>query len=258
MKFALQENVTAAYDLCLAAPAAERRRRLDRADLLVGRFRRREDRAGGDGVDEDVVLRQLERQRLGQPDDPVLRDVVGQVALVARTAAARDPVGEVDDPPAPRARMCGHGRPRTENAALRSTFTTASQTCSSISSKATDVYTEAMLISTSSRPMSVAAPIHERPHASCLGQVGLIDEGAAARRLDRGGDLSASVRDRLNDSATSIPRPASATATAAPMRLPPVIRDALPVRRSRHDPPLPSARRRRARPAIGRIIGARR
>ena len=56
-------------DLRLAAPSAERRGCLDRLQLLVARVLGRQDRAGRDGVDEDLVAGELERQRLGQADD---------------------------------------------------------------------------------------------------------------------------------------------------------------------------------------------
>ncbi len=58
---------------------------------------RRDDRPWRDRVDQDLVGGQLQRQRLGQRDDAGLGDVVGEEARIARPAAARHPVGEVDD-----------------------------------------------------------------------------------------------------------------------------------------------------------------
>ena len=66
-------------------------------DLFVARLRRREDRTWRDGVDENVVGGQLQRERFGERDHAGLGDVVRQVAVVARPAALRDPVTEVDD-----------------------------------------------------------------------------------------------------------------------------------------------------------------
>ena len=53
---------------------------------------------------------ELERQRLGQADDPLLGDVVGEVSRVAWPAAGRDPVAEVDDAPAAGGAHVGDGR----------------------------------------------------------------------------------------------------------------------------------------------------
>ena len=110
-EIAVEQREHRLRDLDLAAPPAERRRLLDRLRLVVGRARRRENRARRDGVDQDVVRRELQRERFGQRDRRRLRDVVRQIAVVARPSALRDPVAEVDDAAAALARACA-ARPR--------------------------------------------------------------------------------------------------------------------------------------------------
>src|SRR5881296_3684612 len=91
-EIAIEEPQHALRDFELAAPPAQRRRLLDGFELLVGRAGRREDWAGRNRVDEDVVARELERERLGQRDHAALRHVVRQIAPVSRPAASRKPV----------------------------------------------------------------------------------------------------------------------------------------------------------------------
>src|SRR5215510_1843873 len=62
------------------SPASDRRGTLDRCRLLVRRVWRREDRTRGDRIDEDLISRQLERERFCQGDDSRLRDVIRQIA----------------------------------------------------------------------------------------------------------------------------------------------------------------------------------
>src|SRR5436190_873815 len=54
-------------------------------------------RSWPDRVDENLVGRQLEGERFGQRDDAGLGDVVRNIARIARPAAARNPVAEIDD-----------------------------------------------------------------------------------------------------------------------------------------------------------------
>ena len=71
---------------------------------------------GRDRVDEDLIGRQLERQRLGQADHRLLRHVVRQEALVAGAPAHREPVREVDDAAAAGGRMWGTAARAQRNA----------------------------------------------------------------------------------------------------------------------------------------------
>ena len=59
------------------------------------------------GVDENLIARQFERQRLRQRDHAGFRHVVRQVSSIARPAAPRHPVGEVDNASALARRICG-------------------------------------------------------------------------------------------------------------------------------------------------------
>src|SRR5213593_2264057 len=84
-------------DLHLAAPPAEWCRLFDRFELVVCRLRRRDDWSWCDRVHEDVVGRELERERFGQRDHARFGDVVRQIAAISGTSALRHPVAEIDD-----------------------------------------------------------------------------------------------------------------------------------------------------------------
>src|SRR5262245_49901705 len=68
-KAGLEQEEDRRGDLDLATPSAKRGCRLDCLQLIVGRFRRREDGAGRNRVHEDVILGELQRKRFGQADD---------------------------------------------------------------------------------------------------------------------------------------------------------------------------------------------
>ena len=87
-------------NLRLAAPVSHRGGPGDFIDFVLAHVGRSDDGPRGDGVDQDVVGRALERERFGERDHAGLGDVVRREAFVVRPAAAREPVGEVDDPSA--------------------------------------------------------------------------------------------------------------------------------------------------------------
>ena len=66
----------------------------------LARTFRRQNRTGRDGVDENAVASELERERLAKRFHARLRDVIRRVALVARPCAGRDPIRKVDHPSA--------------------------------------------------------------------------------------------------------------------------------------------------------------
>ena len=57
----------------------------------------RHDRTGSHGVDQNLIRRQLKRERLTQGDNPSLGHVVRQPAKIARPAAIRHPIRQVHD-----------------------------------------------------------------------------------------------------------------------------------------------------------------
>src|SRR5207245_2699915 len=82
----LDQEENGAGDLEGPPPAAERRHLADPAVAGGREAWWLQDRPRSDRVDQDRRS-QLERQTLGQPDDACLRDVVREVAPVARAAA---------------------------------------------------------------------------------------------------------------------------------------------------------------------------
>ena len=74
-------------NLEFAAPATKRRGTFDCGNLSLGCPDRWSDRTGSHRVDEDVVRRQLERQRFGERNDRALRDVVRKELAIAWAAA---------------------------------------------------------------------------------------------------------------------------------------------------------------------------
>src|SRR5262245_41277111 len=87
----LDDREHAFDDFRFATPHAERRRLFNVAKLIISDAGRREDRPWSNGVDENAICRELQRERLGQGNHAGLRDVVRQVAEVARPSALRRP-----------------------------------------------------------------------------------------------------------------------------------------------------------------------
>ena len=142
----------------------------------------RDDRARRDGVDEDLIGRQLQRQRFGQRDDAGLRHVVRQVARIPRPAAARHPVREVDDAAAAQPPHVRHGRARAQPRRAQIHRHLLVPVVHVSSSNGRGRYIDAMLTRMSSRPERVDRLVDDPLAGVGLLQVGLEDQRAAAER----------------------------------------------------------------------------
>src|SRR5215469_4957941 len=101
-------------NLLLATPSPERRHVCNLLMVLGCGRRRRQNRTRRDRVDENIVGRQLERERFRQCHHARFRDVVRKETFIARPSAAREPVAERNDAAASLLPHVRHGRDRAE------------------------------------------------------------------------------------------------------------------------------------------------
>ena len=183
-------------------PSAERRRVLDRFRLGVCRRRRRQDRSWRDRVHENIVRRELERQRLGQGDDAGLRHVVRKVAACSaagRFCAIQSLKLMIRPPPC--VRMCGAAACAQRNAARRSTLSAASQSAAVSSSNGRFSVDGRHVDQNVEAPEFVRRALHERVGRGRLRQVGLEDRrrGGPSDATVGGGLIGLVLRARVGD-----------------------------------------------------------
>ena len=148
---------------------------------------RRHDRAWRDGVDEDLVGGQFERERLGQADDAHAsqRSRAGsRCSAAGRSTATQSEKLTIRPPPA--ARRCGTAACAQRNAALRSTSTTASHAFSSVASNGHGGIDRRHVDEDVEAAQRGGGFVHEPPARGALRQIGADEERPSPGRTHRG------------------------------------------------------------------------
>src|SRR5262249_23505602 len=133
-----------------------------------------------DAVDENLVARQLERERFGQRDRAGFRDVVRNISQVARASAPRNPVAEVDDAAAAVRAHVRHGRVRAQKRGAKVDVDHVVpggrrelvETTPDVHGRHVDENVEP--------PELLRGGVHQRGARGRIGEVGLYDGGAPA------------------------------------------------------------------------------
>ena len=196
------------------APPAERRGAFDREPFLVARARRRENGPGRDGVDEDRSGASSSASASVSPITPAFATWLRHVARVARPAARRDPVREVDHAAAAVGVACA-GWPRECTDATPEDRRRSRRSSPRPSGRCTVLrpYTGRHVHEHVQPPERCSARRPRVRHAADPRDRARIANPRRPSAVIAAAVASASARDRLKASATSAPHGASASAT---------------------------------------------